>query len=29
MGEVVLDDSLEPGEYRKLTEEEVEALRRG
>lgn len=29
MGEVVLDDSLEPGEYRRLTEEEVEALRRG
>ena len=29
MGEVVLDDSLEPGEYRKLIEEEVEALRRG
>ncbi len=28
MGAVALDESLEPGEYRRLTEKEVEALRR-
>lgn len=29
MGRVILDETLAPGQYRRLTEDEVEALRRG